>query len=72
MLVLLGVFQNQFEMWLRSHASEPKGHEFEPHSYHLVRTYGRRYVQVRPKISQLKKNMKKTVLNEMFNIKALL
>ncbi len=47
--------------WLRGHASEPKGHEFEPHKSHLVQAYGRRYVQVRPvrpKISHLKKILK--------------
>ncbi len=34
--------------WLRGYASELKSHEFEPHRCHLVRAYGRRYVQVRP------------------------
>ncbi len=45
---------------IRGHASEPKGHEFESNSCHLVweygRRHGRRYIQVRPvrpKISHL-------------------
>ncbi len=45
--------------WLRGHTSEPKVHEFEPHRCHLVRAYGRRYVQVRPvrpKISHFNNN----------------
>ncbi len=43
---------------VRGHASKSKGHGFESHSYHLVRAYGRRYIQVipvRPKINHLKK-----------------
>ncbi len=46
--------------WLRDHATEPKGHEFEPHECHLVRAYGHRYVQVRPvrpKISHSKRKV---------------
>ncbi len=42
----------------KGHASEIKGREFESHSCHLVRTYGRLCVQVRPvrpKIRHFKK-----------------
>ncbi len=49
--------------WLRGQASEPKDYEFEPHRCDLVRAYGLRYFQVRPKISHLKKNQKKNQLH---------
>ncbi len=55
--------------WLRGHVSEPKGHEFEPHRCHLVRAYGRLYVQVRPvrpKISHFK-NKKEPKLKFQFH-----
>ncbi len=42
----------------RGQTSESKSHEFEYHGCHLVRAYGRQYVQVRPvrpKLSHLTK-----------------
>ncbi len=55
----------------RGHASEPKGREFESHSCHLVRTYGRRFVQVRPvrpKIHHFKKNSANLKHNDLCNL----